>query len=307
VSLIPLAAGVGFQLLKLVALSGVWLRILRSALPNSVVRPRDALTPYLAAAGVNALLPGKAGAAVRIILGRRRLPEARYETLAGTLVAESVLSGIPMLVLIGVAGATGVLHSALAGLSLHLPRLPFGGSAPVLIAAGALVIAGAVAAVTARRTRKRVVASLASGRQGMRVLTDRTGLVRALLGQFFVWGLRLASIACFLVAFGLPATPRVLLLVVMVQFLAGLVPVTPSGVGAQQGLLALALVGVAPTAAVLAFGVGMQAAVIAADVLAGGIAVGLGARRVAEAALPGGLSASLPMAAAPAPSPAAAL
>ncbi len=61
----------------------------------------------------------------------------------------------------------------------------------------------------------------------------------------------------------------------MVQILAGLVPVAPNGAGAQEGLLVVALAGVASAGSVLAFGVGMQAALLIADVLAGAAALGL--------------------------------
>ena len=97
----------------------------------------------------------------------------------------------------------------------------------------------------------------------------------ALLGQCAAWALRLASIACF--PRGVRPHPdtepgRV---VVLAQVLASLVPVTPNGAGAQQGLIVVVLAGAASTGTTLAFGVGMQAAVLVADVLAGLAALAL--------------------------------
>lgn len=274
VSPLPLALGVAFQLLKLAALGGVWLRILRAALPGVEIRSRDALTPYLAGTGVNAVLPAKAGLATRVILARRLIPEATYETLAGTMVAESLLGLVPMLLLLGVAGATGILPGALGGASLALPTW--------LAVPGAWVAGGAAATALCLVTglalpgvRRRLAEALARMRQGLAIIGGGRHLRPALLGQLAAWVFRLASIACFLAAFGLTPTPSLVVLVVIAQVLATLIPITPSGVGAQQGLLVVVLAGVASTGTALAFGVGMQAAVLVADVLAGVVALGL--------------------------------
>jgi len=274
VSPVPLALGIGFQLLKLAALGGVWLRILRSALPGVRIRPRQAMTPYLAGTGVNAVVPAKAGHATRVVLARRLIPEATYETLAGTMVAESLLGVVPMLLLVAVAFATGVLPGALAGVPLVAPAW-MSPSGPVLagvVVAASIVTAGTLALGTVRR---RVAASLVRVRQGLAVMGSGRELRGALLGQLAAWAFRLASIACFLAAFGLRPTPTLVLLVVVAQVVATLVPVTPAGVGAQQGLIVVVLAGAASASTALAFGVGMQAAIIVADVLAGLLAVAL--------------------------------
>lgn len=117
--------------------------------------------------------------------------------------------------------------------------------------------------------RRRAAEALARLRQGMRILGEGRDLRAALLGQCAAWALRLASIACFLAAFGLTPTPGLVMLVVLAQVLASLVPVTPNGAGAQQGLIVVVLAGAASTGTALAFGIGMQAAVLVADVLAG--------------------------------------
>ena len=83
------------------------------------------------------------------------------------------------------------------------------------------------------------------------------------------------------------------MLVVLAQILASLVPITPNGAGAQQGLIVVVLAGAASTGAALSFGVGMQAAVVVADVLAGLAAlaltgVGEGHRASARPGRPGG-------------------
>ena len=272
VSPIPLALAIGFQFLKLGALSGAWLRVLQSALPGTRVRLRDAVTPYMAGTGVSAIVPAKAGVATRVVLARRLIPAASYETLAGTMVAESLLGLVPMVALFGVAAATGTLPGALAGTGLGLPAA-MTGSAAWIVAMVAVV--GVAAAGVIPRLRARIATSIVRVRQGLAILGHGRNLAEALAGQFAAWTFRLASIACFLAAFGLRPSAHLVLLVVMVQILAGLVPVAPNGAGAQEGLLVIALAGVASAGSALAFGVGMQAAVLVADVLAGVAAVGL--------------------------------
>ena len=57
------------------------------------------------------------------------------------------------------------------------------------------------------------------------------------------WACRVASAAAFLDAFGIPATLRNALLVMVVGSLTTLLPVTPGGVGTQQALIVVVLGG----------------------------------------------------------------
>ncbi len=274
VSPVPLALGIGFQLLKLAALGGAWLRILRAALPGVTIRPRQALTPYLAGTGVNAVVPAKAGHATRVVLARKLIPESTYETLAGTMLAESLLGLVPMLLLVAIAFATGLLPGALGGVPLAVPALP-ALPGPVLAGAAAAACAVAAGGLALGAVRRRVIPALLRVRQGLAVIGGGPQLRAALACQLGAWACRLASIACFLAAFGLTPTPTLVLLVVVAQVLAALVPVGPAGVGAQQGLIVVVLAGAASAGTALAFGVGMQAAIIVSDLLAGVLAVAL--------------------------------
>jgi hypothetical protein len=289
VSIVPLALGIALQLLKLGALGGVWLRIVRAALPGTEIRGRDALVPYLVGTGANAVLPAKAGLATRVVLAHRLIPRATYETLAGTMVAESLLGVPPMLVVLGVAAMTGILPGALGRMPLGAPAWLAAPGAWIVVAAAAVGVA-VTAALTAPRARRSAVETAARVRRGMGIMGAGPALRMALLGQAEAWTLRLASTACFLRAFGLTPTPRLVVLVVIAQILATLVPIGPSGVGAQQGLIVVLLTGAASTETALAFGVGMQAAVIVADVLAGLAALAFaGGRRLLRRELGSGL------------------
>lgn len=281
VSPLPLAAALVFQVLKLGALSRVWLRILRVSYPGADLRGRDTVAPYLAGVGVNAVVPGKAGGLTRAIVARRILPGVTYETLAGTMAVEALLGVVPALGLIGAGFALGILPGATHGAHIAVPRLL--AHPPVWLALG-LAGGAALAALVlarARRARARALSALIELRRGLAILGRGRQLGRALLEQTAAWAFRIASIACFLVAFGIHVSPRTVLLVVIVQMLSALVPIAPNGAGAQQGLLVLALAGIASSGTILAFGIGMQTALALVDVLLGGLALAsLGLRRV---------------------------
>jgi hypothetical protein len=100
----------------------------------------------------------------------------------------------------------------------------------------------------------------------------------AYLGSVASWqlgalGLRLASILCFLAAFHVPATLQTALLVVAVQSVANLVPLTPNGAVTQQALLVLALGSSAGAASIVGFGAGAQLATVAAEVVLAAVAL----------------------------------
>jgi len=179
-----------------------------------------------------------------------------------------------MLLLMAIAVMTGVLPGALSGVPLALPAwMAVPGT--WLVGGAALAVLCLVPVLANARVRRRMTEAAGRARRGLAVFTQVGTLRPALLGQFAAWLLRLGSIACFLAAFGITPTPTLIVLVVIAQILASLVPIAPSGVGAQQGLIVLVLGGVASTQTALAFGVGMQAAVLTADVLAGLVALGL--------------------------------
>ena len=68
-----------------------WHTILRAAFPEATdLRPRDVIRAYLAGAGVNAVVPARGGDVVKLALVRRRIPGARYSTLAATFIPETL-------------------------------------------------------------------------------------------------------------------------------------------------------------------------------------------------------------------------
>jgi len=260
-----------FHLVRLGVRSLAWRNVLAASYPDANVRWRSAFGAYVAAAGVNAVIPARGGEVVRIFLMHRRIPGASYATLGSSLLVEAVFDTVLAALLVAWAIRTGVFP----GLDV-LPRLP-----PVdwlwifdhprvaaAVAVGALLAGFVLGLLGARKVdafRQRVG-------QGLAVLrTPRRYLRGVAAWQAVEWGLRLASVFAFLEAFGMPATLRNGLLTQATQSLATLVPLTPGGIGTQQALLVYVFRGEAPTATVLSFSVGMKVALIAANVALGSL------------------------------------
>ena len=107
-------------------------------------------------------------------------------------------------------------------------------------------------------------------RQGFAVLRPpHRYLTRVVPWQALDWAFRLATIYCLLLAFGIEANLRNALLVQVAQGLSTILPLTPAGIGTEQALLAYVFRGIAGTAAVLSFSVGMKLVLIVVNVAVG--------------------------------------
>jgi uncharacterized membrane protein YbhN (UPF0104 family) len=246
-----LVLGVILHLANQVARGRGWCTLLRSA-GKAHVRRRDAILAWVAGAGAGGIASARGGDAVRVLLLRRRLPEAGCPLLLGTLVAEGAGELVVGAVLIALALALG--FAPLPG----VPELVW--VAPAVL--GVVVIAVAVA----RIPRLRRIAS-GIGR-GCAPLREPRAYARGVLPwQLASRVCRLGALACFLAAFGLPATPAAVLLVVGAQTGGRLLPFAPASVGAGAAMLAAAFAPVTgaavPAGQVAAFFVGTSAVLTA--------------------------------------------
>jgi hypothetical protein len=208
------------------------------------------------------VLPARPGELLKLALVRRKAPGTAYQGLASTLVTESLFDVLVAVLAVG------------TGIALGWARL--GGSlpGPVAVIAGHAWLVGVLLALLAvltwalrRPVGGRLRSLTAGASRGFSVLR-RPG---AYLGRVVSWqlaalALRVGSILCFLAAFHVPATPETALLVVAVQSVANLVPMTPNGAVTQQALLVLALGSTAGASSVVGFGAGAQLTTVAAEV-----------------------------------------
>ena len=219
-----LVLGVALHLANQVARGRGWCTLVRAA-GRCDLRRRDAIAAWVAGAGAGGLASARAGDAVRVLLLRRRVDDAGCPLLVGTLVAES-------------AGELAV-GAAMLALALALGFAPLPGAPDLIWVAPALLGVLAIAVVVGRVPRVRAVA--AGVGQGCAPLRDPGTYARGVLPwQLASRAFRLAALACFLAAFGLPATPAAVLLVVGAQTGGRIVPFAPASVGAGAAMLAAA-------------------------------------------------------------------
>jgi uncharacterized membrane protein YbhN (UPF0104 family) len=268
-----LAIALGFHCLKLVLRTVAWRNILRASYPEEPVRWRPVFSAYIAGVGVNSIVPGRGGDLVKLYFVRRDYPRMTWTTLASTLFTETVLDIVLSTALFLWALTQGVLPS------LHvLPSLPafdwgwlFQHSKATATAVALLTIGGIWLWLWAQKHvedfKQRV------GR-GVAILRDRPRYLREVASwQFASWICRIASLYWFLRAFHVHATVHNALLAQVVDSLSTLLPFSPGGAGTKQGLLVYVLHGQASSSRLLAFSVGMYAAVTIFNVAIGAIAI----------------------------------
>ena len=261
------------HVVKMLARSRAWRNILAAAFPGAPVRWRTVLGAYAAGVGVNAIVPARGGDVLKLFLVKRGIPDAAYPTLVASLVVETLFDFVVSAGLFVWALTLGVLPGVdVLGLLPQIdwlwlfqhPRAALAVSLAVLVVGFA---AGLWASARIRAFRDRVASGFAVVRR------PRAYALGVLPWQALDWGLRLTTIYLLLRAFGLPATLHNALLVQVTQSLSTVLPLTPAGIGTEQALLAYVFAGIAPTADVLSFSVGMKLTIVAVNVAAGSLAL----------------------------------
>jgi uncharacterized membrane protein YbhN (UPF0104 family) len=240
-----LALGVVLHLANQVARGRGWYAVIRAA--GERPRRRDVVAAWVAGAGAGGIVSARGGDAVRVLVLARRSPGTGCALLTGTLVAETV--------------GECALGGAVLALALAIgvgPEVGPSATTALYVSAGLLALTGIL--LVARRST-RVHGFLSRAAHGCVSLRCPKAYARDVLPWQLLSRLaRLAALACFLAAFGLPATPAAVLLVVFAQTGGRLLPFSPASVGAGAAILAATfepVTGTAvPAAQVAAFFVG---------------------------------------------------
>jgi uncharacterized membrane protein YbhN (UPF0104 family) len=270
-----LAAAAACHLLKIVARTRAWRNILAAAHPEATVRWRGIFGAYAAGAAANAILPARGGDALKLYLTRRQIAGSGYPTLVATLVVDTLLD-----VVLSTALLVWALHlRVLPGLDV-LPRLrtidwSWAERDPhiALAVAVGVLLAGIVAAVWARPRFGALAAQIRTG--GAILRRPALYLRRVVAWQLADWALRLATIYWLLRGFGLVASVHNVLLVQVTQSLSTVLPLTPAGIGTEQGLLVYVFSGKAAATRVLSFSVGMKLTLTTVNLVVGFAAIAL--------------------------------
>jgi len=270
-----LAIACGFHLCKILVRTRAWRNILAAAHPGVVVRWRSVFGSYAAGAAVNAVLPARGGDVLKLFLIKQRIPGSRYPTLVATLAVDTLFDFVVSAALLVWALQLGVLpgldvlgriRSIDWSWAERHPRV-------ALAVAGVALVLVIVGSLWARRRVDDFAHQLRSG--GAILRRPRRYLRSVVSWQVLDWACRLATIYFLLRAFGVPATVHNALLVQVTQSLSTLVPLTPGGIGTEQGLIVYVFLGRAAKAAVVSFSVGMKITLMTVNVVLGFSAIAL--------------------------------
>ena len=200
-----------------------WHGVLAAAWPG--VTRRRACAWHVCGSGLSGLFSVRGGEAVRIALAKRDLRDATWPGLAGTLAAEGSFETFFGLL-------TALVAVKLGAGTLNAP--------PVVVLAAVAVAVAVVGLLASRCTRiRRIAREVASGLAVMR--RPRCWAGRVLPWQMTARLLRLCAATCFLLAFGLPAAPAVILAACAAQGSGAAVPLPGAGPAAMGAALLVAV------------------------------------------------------------------
>ena len=266
---------------KLACTSMAWRNVLAAAYPDRAVRWLSIYAAYLAGVGVNAIVPVRAGDAVRIVLAHRAIPDSTYTTVVSSTLVLSIFD---------IAAATALLTWA----AVSLDELPGLGELPQLPSfdfawfldhplAAELILAGVLIALAVFGwwISGHVADFWGRVRQAFSVVRRPTQYLSTVaVWQAGDWALRLVTIWFLLDAFGIPQSLENVLLVQVSTSIATLIPLTPSGIGTEQAFLLYVFRGAVSASDLLAFSVGMRLTTVTTNVLLGFTAIALTLRTI---------------------------
>lgn len=249
-----------------------WRNVLRAAYPGVRISFLQLSAAYLAGAGINAVIPARAGDVTKVFLVKRQIPGSSYPAVTSSFLVQTVFDTTAGLLVLLYAVSQGLLPKPPSLPDLPAFEISFWAAHPqaLLIATAALLLAIAVAVALlahhVRRFWERV-------KQGVVILTrPRRYLRQVAAWQGVGWLFRFAAFWFFLEAFRIGGSVGNVMLVMSVQAIANVIPLTPGGAGAQQALLVATLRGPSRSAA-LSFSVGTQIAMAAWSVVLGFVAL----------------------------------
>ena len=267
--------GLALMCASMVVRGVAWHAILRAALPGVRVKRIDAMQGTFIGVLMSATLPARLGEPSRALIVARRTgrPREHLPTVVGTLVSQTILNIVALVVLGGVMFATSSLFD-----QRHDALIAFG-IAPVAILLGVMVAPALLRGGVPSRSRRvqawvrRSRDAAMAVRAGLRVFRMPREGATAISAQLLAWAIQWLSCYVLLVALGLDdraglgAAAAVLFAVNVTAAL----PATPSNLGVFQAACVAVLHGAygVGSADALAYGIVLQAVEIATAVIMG--------------------------------------
>lgn len=250
---IPLWAIVGGVLLQTIqtALAALaWFGILRASLPRAGVTYRIVLASYATAVAMNSFLPANIGTWVMLLMFTTLFTGATFTMMLSGIAVQK----IPFTVF-NLALYLYLFLSVAGSFSIKLGFLEDHTGLVVLIAVGAVVLIALLARIFWERLaglRAQLISGGAVLRSPRRFCTD------VVLPELGSYAARLAIVAVFLGAYGIPVTFHNVATVTASNSISNSVSATPGGVGVTQAMNTAALSDSTSAATATAYSISQQ-------------------------------------------------
>ena len=112
----PFAIALGFLLAMQLCRAWAWRNVLRAAYPASRISFLQLAAAYLAGAGINAIVPARAGDVTKVFLVKRQIPSSSYPAVTSSFLVQTVFDTT--------VGILVLLYAITQGLLPEPPQLP---------------------------------------------------------------------------------------------------------------------------------------------------------------------------------------
>jgi uncharacterized membrane protein YbhN (UPF0104 family) len=254
-----IAAGVLLETTQTSLAALAWFGILRAALPRARVSYRLVLASYAVAVALNSFLPANLGTWVMLLMFTTLIAGATFTMIFSGLVVQKIPFsifniGLYLYLFLSVSGSFSIKLGFLAD---HTGLV-------VLILIGAVVLLAALGRIFWERLAG-LRAQAASG--GAILRSPRRTLTNLVLPELGSYIARLAIVAVFLGAYGIPVSLHNVATVTASNSISNSVSATPGGVGVTQAMNSAALSGSTSASTATAYSIGQQLVISTWDVL----------------------------------------
>jgi phosphatidylinositol alpha-mannosyltransferase len=265
--------GLALMCISMLARAVAWHAILRAALPDALPRLIDAVQGTTIGVLMSATLPARLGEPSRALIVARRLgrPRDRLPAVLGTLVSQTLLNVLALVILGAVMFTTVGLFAGRQQALLWYALAPFGVLCAVLVAPALLRSGLPSRSARMHRWMSQARVALARVRFGLAVFrSPRLGTVAA-SAQLGAWALQWVSCYVLLAALGLHLDMGAAAAVLFAVNVTAVLPLTPSNLGVFQAACLAVLTGAygVDPAQALGYGIILQAVEIATAVIMG--------------------------------------
>ncbi len=254
-----IVAGAGLETAQTSLAALAWLGILRAALPRARIPYRLVLACYAVAVALNGFLPANLGTWVMLLMFTALIAGASFAMVFSGLLVEK----IPF-TLLNLALYLYLFLTVSGSFSIKLGFLADHTALVVAIAIGAIVLLALLARIFWRRLeglRTQLIAG------GAILRSPRRALTRLFLPVLGSYAARLAIVAVFLGAYGIPVSFHNVATVTASNSISNSVSATPGGVGVTQAMNSAALRDSTSASTATAYSIGQQLIVTSWDVL----------------------------------------